>query len=103
MKTLFIVPSLLLAAAVALGAPAASAAPSSSAKTIEVTFAYNRGDDAQQIYADLHRTARKACRNAIGYSTRFNWQIRSCTSDLVKTGIAMIARQNIADLYSNRA
>lgn len=50
MKTVYIIPCALLAAAIALGAPSAST--SASAKSFQAKFAYDRADAAEQVYAD---------------------------------------------------
>lgn len=101
MKTLYLIPSLLLAAAVVLGAPGASAA--TAAKTFRMTFAYSSVDSPQSIYAELKQAARATCREIVGPSPLMFSEVNRCTREVVKAAIAAIAREDLAQLHRQSA
>jgi hypothetical protein len=101
MKTLYLVPSALLAAAVVFGAPSASA--ETSAKAYRMTFAYNPGDAPQKIYGELNQAARATCRKVVGAKPLMFGETNRCTREVVKAAISAIAREDLAQLHDRSA
>ncbi len=99
-RTPYAIPVAMLLASALLAGPTAQAEP--SARTFEVRFSYNHDDGADRIYANLQRTARKACNNIGMRSLRMHQQARVCAAGVVENGVNAIGRTDLAALHYGR-
>lgn len=97
MKTPYAIPVALLMMAVCLAPSSAHAQPPS--KTFEVRFVYNAKAPAAEIYSDLRQTAQKACDKLYLRSVMKRFANRACEREVVREGVALLGRADIAMLH----
>lgn len=98
MKTPYTIPVALLIAAVYLAPASAHAKPPTEA--FQVKFSYNAKAPAETIYADLQRTASRACNNLGATSVQMRHVNRACAKRVVDAGVKQLGRTDIAMLHN---
>jgi hypothetical protein len=96
MTSSVLIASALLGSAM-LSAPSASAAR--PMKTFTVTFAYDRTDPAEKIYASLQRTALNACRDQVRASIHAHVVNRKCAKQVIALVVDKMNRTDVAALH----
>jgi len=97
---LYAIPVALLIMAGGIGVQSASAEPDSQHKTFEARFVINPADTAEEIYADIKRTAERLCDNSGPRSLTLLRLERECANDLVKAAVEQYSRKDVADIHT---
>jgi len=104
MKTLnlnlYAVPVALLVMAGGLANQTAAAEPLGHRKIFEARFVYNAGEPAEQIYADLKRTAQKLCAQPGPRPLSLRAFEQKCATELVQAAVERISRPDIAAVHA---
>lgn len=79
---------------------AAPAAFAQDKHEVRVAFSYNTSDTAQQIYADLERTAREACEFNGYKSLQMRKVEQACANGMIDQGVAKLQRADVAALHN---
>lgn len=94
------VPAALLAIASGIGAQSAMAEPTATRGAFEARFEINPSDSAQEIYADIKRTAERICEKPGPRPMNLLRLERACAADLVTAAVQHVSRQDVADLHA---
>jgi hypothetical protein len=97
---IFAVPVALLVMAGGLANQTAAADPIGRTKTIVAHFYYDGAAPAEEIYADLKRTAARLCADEGPRPISLRSYERQCTSDLVQAAVDAIARVDLAAMHT---
>lgn len=97
---LYAVPVALLVMAGGLASQTASADASGQRRTFEARLAYNASDPAEEIYADLRRSAVKACTNAGPRRLSLRVAEQQCADELVAAAVERISRPDLAAVHA---
>lgn len=97
---LYAVPVALLVMAGGLANQTAAAETTGRHKTIVAHFYYDGAAPAEQIYADLKRTAARLCADQGPRPLSLRSYERQCASDLVQAAVDAIARVDIAAVHT---
>lgn len=96
---LYAAPLALLMLSVPLSAPKANAEPNGLRTTVTAKFAYNPADSAAEIYADLQRTADRACESPGHRPLTRRKADKDCAAGLMDQVLKLIPRQDVAALH----
>jgi len=100
MKTSKTLPAAFLLAVSTLAAPAALAG---EPQTVRAAFSFNPAASAAEIYADLERTARRACEFNGTRSLNMAEHEKACVKEMVANGVAKLGRQDVAAAHATSA
>jgi UrcA family protein len=96
---LYAAPLALLMLAVPLSVQKANAEPHGMRTAVTAKFVYNPADSASEIYADLKRTADRACESPGQRPLTRRKADRDCAADLMVQVLKRIPRQDVAALH----
>lgn len=97
---LYAVPVALLVMAGGLANQTASAGASGQRRTFEARLAYNASDPAEQIYADLRRSAVKVCTDSGTRRLSQHVAEQKCAEELVAAAVEQISRPDLAAVHA---
>jgi hypothetical protein len=96
MKTSKALSAAFLMASAILAAPAALA---EQPRNVQAAFAFNPNDPAAEIYADLVRTARKACEFHGVRMLKLMEHEKACVKAMLNDGVAKLGRPDVAAIH----
>ena len=86
----------VLIAAGIFSAPGAQA----QERLVEVAFTYNPSDSAKDIYSDLQRTARDACRIRGAKALYLKKREQACEKQVIENGVTKLNRADVAAIHA---
>lgn len=96
---LYAAPLALLMLSVPLASQKANAEPNGIHTTVTAKFVYNPADSAAEIYADLRRTADRACESPGHRPLTRRKADKVCADGLMDEVLKRIPRQDVAALH----
>ncbi len=97
MKTPKLTAALIVASAM-FAAPVAFAEPAN--QSVDARFVYNPDAPATKIYADLNRTAKRACELPGTRSIHMQKHERVCMQEMVQDGVNKLGRSDVAAVHN---